>query len=364
MPESKGNGEEAVPQTLDEIMAATWNETMGEDTEELPIGFEHLGNPNDPDEEVMEASQEEDPEPAEEDVDTPEEEPVDESTDDEMEQETETSSLSAPDHWSRDDREMFSSLDEGAKKFLLRRHKDMEGDYTRKTQENADAIKIGRIIDESMDPAIKADLRRLGVDNESYLRQMMQWHHQSATDPAGFARQIVQQLRLDPAQVFQLTQDQNGEENTQTDPTAQRLAAVENHLAQDQQSRLEQLQREQQARVDNFKDLKDESGNLVHPHFERVRKDMALIVRADPTTSLEDAYSMAVYKDPELRQSLIAPQTEETNVTETSERTKKALRAKSSNIKSRTKSSVDVQKDDTPMSLQAAMNAAADELGL
>ena len=355
MPEPK----DKTPQTLDEIMAASWDETMGE-TDELKDEYQHLGQPNDPDEpeEESEDKDEDKTESDSDDVDT-QEEPVDELTDD-TEQEQEETSLVAPDHWSKEDRKMFENLNDGAKEFLLRRHKQMEGDYTRKTQENAEAVKVGKLIDEGLDPTIKADLVRLGVDNENYVRQMMNWHTMSVKDPVGFVRAMVQQLRLDPAQVFNGTGAEKPQSEEKLDPTAQRLQAIEQHLQGDQRQRMAAVVQQQQAAVQQFAEAKDDQGNLLHPHFETVRKDMAIFVRADPNMTIEDAYNVAVYRNPELRSTLKPmPQSNET-----SERTKKALRAKRSNVKSRGPGSVSIPKDDKPMSLQAAMMSAADEVGL
>lgn len=366
-----GNGESADPKTLDAIMAQTWDETMGEDREEIPESHEHLGAPNDEEESVdtlddsSPSPEDAESEPEVAENDTPlEEEPVEESASAEGgdSEDGPSDSKEAPEHWSHEDREMFAGLDEGAQEFLLRRHKQMEGDYTRKTQENAEAIKVGRLLDEGMDPSVKADLARIGVGKEDYLRQMMQWHHMSLTDPQGFARNMMQQLRLDPAQVFT---NEPGEQAKPADPTTQRLDAVEQHLNQEQQDRYNRAVEETTKRVNDFAQEKDAQGNLMRPHFEAVRQVMAQFIRVDPNMPLQDAYEAAVFKDPELRSQVINPAPTPTpNGEDRNERTKKALRAKKANIKGRHGSSIKRSDDDAPMSLQDAMKAAADEVGL
>lgn len=55
--------------------------------------------------------------------------------------------MAAPEHWSQEQKEMFDQLGKGeldplkAQEFLMDRHKSMEGDYTRKSQEAADIRK-------------------------------------------------------------------------------------------------------------------------------------------------------------------------------------------------------------------------------
>lgn len=356
----KGDGEAAEPKTLDQIMASSWDETYGEDTEERDDEYGHLGAPNDPEEEPeKETSGEEAPEG---DTGTQSESAGEEDGGEQEQEREEETSSQAPDHWSNEDREMFAKLDQNGKDFLLRRHRQMEGDYTRKTQENAEAIKVGKLFDEAMDPAIKADLMRIGVDREAYVRQMMQWHHMSVNDPAGFVRSITQQLRLDPAQVF--TQTGESQETQPADPMAQRIAAVESHLSNEQRNRHQQVIQQTQERVNSFKDAVDDQGNPLHPHFETVRKDMATFVRVDPNMPLEDAYQAAVYKNPELRAGLMNGQPAQTPSGQNhAERTNKALRAKKSNIKSRS-GSVEADKKQVKMSLRDSMNAAADDIGL
>ena len=380
MQKQTGNGEAATPQTLDEIMAASWDQTMGEEQNYTPDEFQHLGAPNDvelPDQEsevkdeVSEETESNTDDVDTQDSDETEEESVDEQTSEETEDSEESvladsdhwskKAVAAPDHWSSEDKSMFAELDVGAKEFLLRRHKQMEGDYTRKTQENADAIKVGKLVDEGMDPTIKADLRRMNVDNENYVRQMMTWHTRSVQDPAGFLRDMAQQLNLDPAQVFDGTESKASQEAQ--DPMSQRMAAIESHLNSEQQQRMASIVQQQENRVKEFSEQKDEAGNLVHPHFDKVRKDMAMMVRTDPSMSLEDAYNVSVYKDPELRQSLMGSSGNPSGPSKT-ERTNKALRAKESNIKAKRPSSVSKMEEDKPMSLQDAMKSAAEEVGL
>lgn len=52
---------------------------------------------------------------------------------------------------------------------------------------------------------------------------------------------------------------------------------------------------------DNFANAKDLDGNLKYPHFEKVRKDMALFFDdSDPSMTLEKAYGKAILLDSEL----------------------------------------------------------------
>lgn len=63
-----------------------------------------------------------------------------------------------------------------------------------------------------------------------------------------------------------------------------------------------------EAEWNKFTSATDGEGNLLRPHVERVRQRMALDMQANPSLSPEDAYTNAVWADPELRETLIADQ--------------------------------------------------------
>lgn len=362
----KGNGEAADTKTLDQIAQATWDETYGEDKQYVDDDFEHLGTPNDAEVAEEEKKADEGQKNSEEEKSSDDDgaQKDDESAGDEdrgEEKEAETSSFQAPDHWSEEDRSMFAELGKEAKEFLLRRHKQMEGDYTRKTQENAEAIKVGKLLDEAMDPTVRSELRRIGVDNEGYIRQMLNWHHMSVNDPVGFVRSITQQLRLDPAAVFD--KDWVQKASQPPDPSSQRIEAIEQHLSREQADRQRQMVQSTEQRINEFRDAKNDKGEVVHPHFEAVRKDMAQFIRVDPSMDLESAYQAAVFKSPDLRQtylSQMAPQQQDSQA----ERTKKALRAKQSNIKGRSGTVESDKRQTKNLSLTDALKSAADEIGI
>ena len=148
------------PKTLDEAMDAAWKDTMGEEAQELPEEQQHLST-----EPVVETPKKESPPAPVEDPGTETPQPAGEG-DGTAEGGTEVQSADPPQHWPETDKTMFGTLPDEAKSFLLRRHRDMEADYTRKTQENADAIKIGKAAIESIDTEIQTQLAVAGVPPE------------------------------------------------------------------------------------------------------------------------------------------------------------------------------------------------------
>ena len=97
------------------------------------------------------------------------------------------------------------------------------------------------------------------------------------------------------------------------DALNQRLSAFERQQQDTLREKVSTALSVAETRLKAFTEAKDAEGKPAHPHFDRVRRQMALAVQtanaAGETLSLEDAYDRAVWADPELRQQLTAAQT-------------------------------------------------------
>ena len=357
------------PKGIDEIMQEAWDQTMGE-ADTLPDESHHLGIVL---EETPPPAQATPETPPTEDTGTPPAEPAGEQQATTEESTQSAGSAEAPQHWSEADRTMFGTLTQEAKDFLLRRHRDMEADYTRKTQENASAIKLGKAAIDVIDTDIATSLQMAGVDQGQFLKNLVGYHKLSMQDPVAFVRAVTRSLRLDPAQVWPTGTPPAGGEGQQpaaADPLSTRLAAIEGRLTRDDQSRQQEAVATAGRELLAFSGEKDAQGNLLRPHFEAVKQTMGRLMVADETLDLQQAYEVAVYRDPELRKTLVpvtngaAPATVQVDM-EKVRRGEEAARAVKANKRGNGNGAV------TPpaapkvkMSLSEAMNAAADEIGL
>lgn len=340
--------------SIDKVMEAAWNETMGEALAEVPDEMHHLGVPSDPVKEQEENT-------------GAEEQPTGEPQTTTEEGTQVTESAEAPKHWSETDRQMFGKLDKEGRDFLLRRHREMEADYTRKTQEHSETVKVGRQVSQYLDSGIRQDLQAAGMSDEQFIGSLLQYHRLSVANPEQFLRITAENLGVDPAKVFGLQQNAPAPANP-ADPVATRLSAVEQRLKREDEQRLQKMQQEAGSSVAEFSSAKDSSGNPLHPHFEKVRTIMGRLMMADPTLDLQQAYEVAVYRDPELRKEVVAqpaapaaaPKIDDRKVKEA----EAALAAKRSNIRS--KAAVDPETNKTggaKVSLRDAISSAADEVG-
>lgn len=354
------------------VMEAAWNETMGE-ADSLSDEFTHLGGEPPP------ARQEPTPEGgSEQNPDTPPaaDEPVVEAKpEDAANTQQAAEPVQAPQHWSEADRQTFTKLTPEGQAFLLRRHKEMEADYTRKTQENAEAVRVGTTAIRNIDPAIQAEIREAGISVDKFVENLIGFHRLSSQNPVEFVRQIVAALNVDPAKIFSAQPQAPGGQPVPDDPIATRLQNLERFVTGEVQQRQQTLQQSARTTIEQFSSEKDASGNPLRPHFEKVRTVMARLMSVDPDMDLPTAYEVAVFRDPELRADVVRSVTapapgvspSPTPVPLDMEKARKgeqaALAAKA-NIRGSGKPGTSTVAKPAAMSLQQALAAAAEEVGM
>jgi len=201
----------------------------------------------------------------------------------------EIEALEPPQHWSAEDRQTFTGVPREAQEFLLKRHKEMEADYTRKTQEVATTRRALQEQEQILAP-IAQDLALAGADSNAFIRQQVAWAQAFKADPQSAITRLAGAYGLDLSQVAQGQED--------LDP---QVAAMQQELAQmraQQQQSLEAQQQTEQQRlqnvIDDFAKATDDAGNLKYPHFADIQADMGQVIQAGMAEGLEDAYAKVV----------------------------------------------------------------------
>jgi hypothetical protein len=242
-------------------------------------------------------------------------------------------SLDAPSNWSAEDRANYAKLPKEGKEFLLRRHKQMEADYTKKTQELAVQSK-----DIAASKNFKDNVEHLftpyrnyfatqGMDEVGGVRYLLGWFHSLQQNPEQTIVHLAQQYG-----VQSLTPKQGQQVNPELAPVLQRLHQVETQFAQDRQAQQNAIVSSSLAQVDSFAQETDAEGNPKYPHFETVRGDMAVFIQNGRAANLEEAYGLAIRLHPEIfdkqfEASILGTQ-KTTQQQELSEAAKKAAQAK------------------------------------
>jgi hypothetical protein len=289
-----------------------------------------------------------------------------------------------PQHWSEQDRNTFSKLDPAGQEFLLRRHTEMERDYTAKAQAAATAVQFTQSLAPVFQhPAIAGSLQQAGLSPYDAIGQWASFHLR-AVDPnpqvrAALWQELGQRMGLNPAAAGQMSQPGQPvalSEDDLKDPAIRYFADHIGKTFQDVQALRGELNTMRQAeaekanaevlkvtrwQIDQFADEKDAQGQPKHPHFDAVLEHMIELYRANPERDLQQAYDMAIWAVPSIRASLIAAERNSVQQQQGNERARQAVR---SNVRGITSPVAKPAGDGKAKGLRGALEASADEVGL
>ncbi len=204
-----------------------------------------------------------------------------------------------PANWSDEDKAAFAKLAPEGQDLLLNRYKDMQADYTQKTQKLSEASKF---YDEHS-PLLK--------QYESYVTPRGMTLSQAL--PLLFNAQAA--LDNDPKDALKKIAESYGvkvnfEEKDEkfADPEVaelkKQIQALEGKLNQTVQSTRQSTESQVKNVIESFRNEKDASGNLLYPHFDKLQSEMATIINAaklaGKTLDLKSAYDKALRLDDDL----------------------------------------------------------------
>lgn len=263
-------------------------ETVAEEpapvTEDKPVD-----RPRDESGKFAKAEKQEAPVEAKEPVPTPEPAPV----------------RKAPSSWKPAAQEAFLKADRGEQltpeeiRLLTQEAERREGDFLKGVGEFKSHADRARAYDAAIEP-FKGHLQALGVDAPTAITALMRADYTLRTaDPATKAQyfaQLAQQYGIDLGQVQQ---------PPQVDPQTQYLMSQLNQLRQQQEMWQNQIVQQEQMKAQS--ELQS-FATADKQHFDAVRNDMADLLETGKAKSLQEAYDMAVWMRPDIRQSLLDQQ--------------------------------------------------------
>ncbi|KAA0971082.1 hypothetical protein FPY71_11595 [Aureimonas fodinaquatilis] len=211
--------------------------------------------------------------------------------------------VAAPDEWTEADQLALAALSPEVQALLGKRIGAIEAGHTSKMNEHAGALKLAEGVNALLDGDLRGRLQASGMDEIAGLQHLINLERFATKDPAGYLRFVVQQVQangVDPAMVLGLRTDASAaEDDPFQDPRVARLqsqiGAMQQHLQQQELARQQAIVEQQ---ITAFK------ADPRHSHHDAVTQDMALLLRADPKLSLEQAYERAAWGNPSVRQQM------------------------------------------------------------
>lgn len=255
---------------------------------------------------------------------------VEQSLDEPQTVEEAIEALEAPEHWAADIRDQFgqlSSVDGGRtwQEFLLNRHKEMEGDYTKKTQSLADERKQFEQAQqqyqqfEQLVQPYSQQWAMQGINPMQGIQSVLATAQALQQNPQDVLLQLAKQYNVDLESAI-------GEQpyvDPRTHQLEQQIAQQEQRWNQFQNSQVQAQQQAAVQQITSFKDATDATGNLAHPYFDEVYPGMTRLMELGHAKNLDEAYQMACQYSPEIQQKT----NEEAKKAESAQRAKAAKKA-------------------------------------
>jgi hypothetical protein len=233
----------------------------------------------------------------------------------------------APSSWKPDAQAAFLKADRGEQltpeevRILTAEAERRESDFHKGVEGFKSHAQKARQFEQAIAP-YQQTLNQLGVDAPTAISKLLQADHTLRySDPvqkAQYFQNLAREYGIDLGQVQNIPQQ---------DPQTQYLMQQLNELRQTQQMWQNSIQEQERSKANHELESFATSDKA---HFEAVRNDMADLLETGKAQSLEQAYEMAIWMRPDVRQTLIEQQRIEAQ--KKYEEQQRATRAKTASV--------------------------------
>jgi hypothetical protein len=235
-----------------------------------------------------------------------------------------------PEHWSAEDKATFAKLPAEGQTFLLKRHGEMEAEFTRKSQASAGAVQFTQSLAPVFtDRRIQSSLQQMGLNPAQAVQEWASFHVRAMSpnqqDRFNVLVDLTERMGLDPARIFSALNKsplpEGLAEAELKDPAvkffADRLgqttgelnalrSEIQQRWAAENQARAQAGEQHARSNIDQFADENGADGKPLRPHFNTVLPIILDLYKANPQRSLAEAYDAACWSHPEVRKQLLA----------------------------------------------------------
>jgi hypothetical protein len=217
-------------------------------------------------------------------------------------------SSDVPEHWSNEDKAEYakvaSKLDNETKEFI----KNMDRRWYKRNESRVHELKAENSdIKEAFAP-YEANMRANGITPGEAIRSLINERQQFIADLRENGLSAVKRLADKNNIPLNLTNSED--EAEYVDPVVRQLQSEVGNL----RSQLTQINsdysiKQAHVNIDTFASQKDEQGNLLHPHFDKVLPEITKIVvqsrAVGGEVTLKEAYEQAIYLNSEVREQIV-----------------------------------------------------------
>lgn len=172
--------------------------------------------------------------------------------------------------------------------------KELSEDYAQRDQMQA---RLGRL-DAVLGPREQVLAATYG-SVEQGIQNLFAVSDMATKNPEGFVLWFAQQRGINLAQMVGQSGAPVEQAAQAPDPVMQRIGHLEGMLTNFVQQQQQGTQAQTQSEIERF------ASDPAHPYFNDVRADMGVLIQAGRVKDMQQAYDMAVWAHPEIRQTLI-----------------------------------------------------------
>jgi len=205
--------------------------------------------------------------------------------------------LEAPSRWSEADKAKFAAWPRDVQEAVIERHKAMEADYTRKTQDIANFRKVAEPLVQAVQPFAEYMQNlspSLGLSQGEMIQGLLRTEYVlrngTPEQKAAAFEDIATTYGFDLAS---FSRGEGGQPDPLINDLRQQVQHLTGRLSSYENQNQQELSRQLHTEVETFKATKNADGTPKFPHFERFKGVMAHALTTGEASTLEEAYELA-----------------------------------------------------------------------
>lgn len=203
-----------------------------------------------------------------------------------------------------DKREKFGKLPPEAQAFVRELHKDLQGGFTKKSQEFAAFEKDVKEVLGQLGQVTQGKFKSMG-ELTTYISSMQNFESELKQNPQRTLLVLMNSLGIT---LEQLAQYQPNAAEEAMRPIRQEILKLQNLVGK--QGAVRQSSdapandtTDPKNVIETFRNARDNKGNVLHPHFDKVARVIGSIIEGNTYEDLEKAYNQAIQVLPEVREA-------------------------------------------------------------
>lgn len=226
------------------------------------------------------------------------------------------SATTPPESWKPEARELFTKADPKLQEYILQRDREQQEGFRKFKEQVQGKVQVADAFAQTVQPYLET-MQAEGVTPIQAVASLLNMAHVMRKGTPQQKIQLLAQTARDFGVDLAALQQAPEAQPDPLAPILPKLTALEQKLTSIEQARTQQEQAATTAKIEAFKNAKDDQGKPKYPHFDEVRADMAHLIQSERVAQiaqesgkdlLEVAYDMAVYANPAIRQKLLAAQ--------------------------------------------------------